>query len=314
MLIFGIFIVFLAVLVFLFVFGALLFERACGRRDIDFARRNEHNGGRGLSPTVLAQLEEGRAWFDCQVFEDLSLTSCDGLCLRGHLLSAKEDKGVILFFHGYHSAARRDFSIQAQALHKEGYHLLFVEQRANGDSEGRYSCFGIKERLDVRDWAQLAARRFPTLPIALFGLSMGGASVLMAANTELPPSVRALIADCPFTSPYEIIARTLRYRHKIYPYPVIYFMNLWSKLLAGFSFWALHVRETLRENSRPTLLIHGKDDRFVPTEMSIRAKEGNAASTELFLVSGARHGQAILFETNEYIDRLLLFLKNSFLS
>ena len=41
----------------------------------------------------------------------------------------------------------------------------------------------------------------------LTGVSMGGATVLMASELDLPENVKCIVSDCPYTSPYEIIAR-----------------------------------------------------------------------------------------------------------
>ena len=311
MLFFQISIVILAIFLLFFIFGHFLFIRACRRRKAYSSDRHEHGGGHGLSEDALAKLAEARTWFDAQEFEEVSIPSHDGLCLRGKLLAASQMRGVILLFHGYHSSARRDFSIQARALHRAGYHLLLVSERSHGDSEGKYLCFGTKERYDVQNWAKFAKRRFGDLPLALFGLSMGGASVLMASALKLPATVRAVISDCGFTSPWEIIGRTLRRSHKIFPYPAIYFMNFWARTLADFDFRECSVEESIKASSLPTLLIHGAEDRFVPAEMSVRAAKASPDRTELLLVDGARHGQAILFATEEYEKRLLNFLEKN---
>ena len=304
-------IVVLTIFLLFFIFGHFLFIRACRRRKVYSTDHHEHNGGRGLSEAALLRLNDARAWFDAQEFESVSIPSHDRLCLCGKLLLADEGRGVILFFHGYHSSARRDFSLQARYLHDAGYHLLLVSERSHGESEGKYLCFGVHERRDVLAWAEFADRRFSALPMALFGLSMGGASVLMASSEKLPASVRAIISDCGFSSPWEIIVRTLHRTYKIYPYPTIYFMNFWARTLAGFDFRECSVEDAMKETSLPALLIHGTEDRFVPTEMSIRAANAFPNRTELLLVNGARHGQAILFATEEYLQRLEQFIQKN---
>jgi fermentation-respiration switch protein FrsA (DUF1100 family) len=187
---------------------------------------------------------------------------------------------------------------------------MLIDQRAHGDSEGKYICYGVKEHKDALLWREKAREIYGNeIPMALFGLSMGGASVLMASSLNLPQSVRAVISDCGFSSPWEIIARTLRRTYKIYPYPAIYFMNFWARTLAGFDFRECSVEDAMKASSLPILLIHGAEDLFVPTEMSIRAKEAFPERTELLLVKGARHGQAILFETEEYLNSLEAFIE-----
>ena len=311
MLFFQISIVILAIFLFFFIFGHFIFIRACRRRKKYFSDRHEHGRGHGLSAEILRTLQAARAWLDAQSYEAVSIPSHDGLCLRGRLILADDARGVILFFHGYHSSARRDFAIQAKALHHAGYHLLIVSERSHGESSGKYLCFGVKERYDVLSWAQWVEERFPALPMALFGLSMGGASVLMASALALPKGVRAVISDCGFSSPWEILGRTLRRTNKIYPYPVIYFANFWARTLAGFDFRECSAEEALAISKLPTLLIHGEEDHFVPTEMSVRAAKSAPDHTELLLVKGARHGQAIVFSTEEYLQKTLDFLEKN---
>ena len=61
---------------------------------------------------------------------------------------------------------------------------------------------GVKERYDARDWAVWAKSHFgPEVPIFLMGVSMGAATVLLAAGLDLPANVCGIVADCGYTSP-----------------------------------------------------------------------------------------------------------------
>ncbi len=299
----------ISLFVFFFFFGYFLFIRACGRRSHYPSDHSEHAGGSPIPEKGRILREESRRWFDTQAFEELSVEAFDGIPLFARFLPVpSEPKGLILCFHGYHSSCRRDLSIQAHALHKAGYHLLLVSQRAHGKSGGRYICFGAKEHRDALSWCEYMSRRFPSLPMALMGLSMGASTVLMSLSLGLPHNVKCVIADCGFTSPWEIIWRTLRYKHKIFPFPAIYFMNYWSRNLAHFDYRQISVLDILSEGSLPVLLFHGERDRFVPTEMSKKMAAIAPNRIELVIVSGAKHAQAVLFSPEEYISKLLLFL------
>ena len=79
-----------------------------------------------------------------------------------------------------------------------------------GRARGKYITYGVKERFDCRDWAVYAARRFGDRPLFLMGISMGAATVLMASGLELPENTRGIVADCGFTTPWEIMAHVAR--------------------------------------------------------------------------------------------------------
>lgn len=295
--------------IFLIIFGYFCFLTANVRHKSYPADRRAHGGGSPAPEHGERIFAEALAWFDAQKYEPLYLRSSDGLRLFGRLIQAKGTaRGIVIGFHGYHSSARRDLVVQTRALHEAGYHVLLISQRAHGKSEGKYICFGVKEREDAVAWCHLAHERFPTLPIALLGLSMGASTVLFASALKLPDSVRAIIADCGFTSPFAIIRRTLHRKHKIVPYPIIFFMNAWSRLLAGFNYRDASTEQALRESRLPTLLIHGSEDRYVPAAMSERIASLVPEHAELFVVEGARHAQAVLYEPEEYIKRMLAFL------
>lgn len=301
-----------AVFVFFFLLSYYCFSTANRRKKHYPSERRAHGGGSLAPEHGEAVFRDACLWFDAQPFEQVSIVSCDGLRLYGRLLPASgEAKGIVVGFHGYHSSAKRDLAVHAQMLSKAGYHLLLVTQRAHGESEGRYICFGAKERLDVAPWCRLALDRFGDLPIALLGLSMGASTVLLSADTALPPQVCAIVADCGFTAPFEIIKRTLRRKHKIYPYPVIYFMNAWSRHLAGFDYWGCSTVESLKNSSLPVLLIHGTADVYVPCEMSERLARAYPEKIRYLSVNGAPHAQAILFEPEEYQQQMLDFLQTA---
>ena len=106
--------------------------------------------------------------------------------------------------HGYRAGGLTDFAGLYRFYHEQGYDLLVPFQRSHGPSEGKYICFGVKERYDCRDWAEYAVcRAGKDCNLYLSGISMGCATVLMAAGLPLPSNVRAMIGDCAFTSPKE---------------------------------------------------------------------------------------------------------------
>ena len=61
--------------------------------------------------------------------------------------------------HGYRAGGLTDFAGLYRFYHEQGYDLLVPFQRSHGPSEGKYICFGVKERYDCRDWAEYAVCR-----------------------------------------------------------------------------------------------------------------------------------------------------------
>jgi len=275
-----------------------------------------------LSPAVIGKscwaryqdsVRAGAAWIAAQPQEEVSIRSADGLRLSGRFLPAAGDaRGTILLFHGYHSAYFVDFSCSAQFYRELGFHLLLIDQRAHGRSEGTYITYGVLERQDCRLWAEFCARRFgPKHPLFLAGISMGASTVLMAAGLPLPPSVRGVIADCGFTSPRDIIREVMTARYHLPAFPFLYAMDFWARLLAGFSLSGASTVEALSHTAIPVLLIHGTGDRFVPCRMSREAYDACVSEKRLLLVEGAGHASSFLVDTPACTEAVKRFLDQS---
>ena len=240
------------------------------------------------------EIQAGVDWLYSMQPERVEIASRDGLRLRGYFLPAEGAEATVILMHGYRSRELFDFSCVYRHWHERGFNILVPWQRAHGLSEGKLICFGVKERFDCLRWAEYIVERLgPDCKIILEGMSMGAATVLMAAGLELPGNVRGIIADCGFTSPYEIMEHTMR-RWRIPPHPYLDAMRPLARLLGvplGVS-----TEDALRRSSLPVLLIHGGDDHVVPPEMSRRNLAACGGRGELLEVPGAGHGLSYLVD------------------
>ena len=251
----------------------------------------------------------GIAWLALQETEQISLESFDGLRLSARLFPAEENRGTILLFHGYRSMVCIDFSCAAQYYHELGFNLLLIDQRSHGHSEGRYLTYGVLERRDCQSWADYCYRRFgSSQSLFLGGLSMGASTVLMASDLPMPPTVRGIIADCGFTSPWEIIAHVMKSRYHLPPFPLLYGIDLFSRLFARCGLRDCSTVQAVARTVLPVLLIHGTGDRFVPCSMSRRAYDACAGERHLVLVEGAGHGASFLVDRRACTRALEQFL------
>lgn len=122
---------------------------------------------------------------------------------------------------------------------------------------------------------------------------MGATTVMMAADADMPDNLCGIIADCGFTSPYEIISSVIKKDYHIPPLLIAPAINAWCRALAGFDLRSRSVTETLSRTSLPLLLIHGKADLFVPFSMGEAAYRACASSDKTFIaVDGAGHGES----------------------
>lgn len=257
----------------------------------------------------LPWLRSCAAWYNEQQREKVHITSYDGLRLCAEYLPAENPKGTVVCMHGFHSSALRDFLPVVQFFHECGWNLLLPSQRSHGESEGRYLTFGVRERYDCRGWvAYVNARNGTELPVALYGVSMGCATVVMSLGLEQPANVRTVVADCGFTSPYEEMAHVLKDFNHLPVHPVMIFARMLTRVIAGFGLREYSTFDALKINKIPVLFIHGECDDFVPTEMSRRNYEACRAPKELLIVKNAKHAVSSILDNVGYERKIAAFL------
>ena len=232
--------------------------------------------------------------------EFVTVQSRDRLTLSGRYYHVKDGAPLAIGFHGYRSCWLIDFCGGADIAFKMGHNVLLIDERAHGKSQGRSITFGIKERHDLLCWVDYALNRFGAdIKILLYGVSMGAATVLMASGLKLPENVKGIIADCPYSSPLDIILEVGKQTG--YPPKLIRpFVILGAKIFGGFDVMEISAEEAVRNSRIPILLIHGADDNFVPAEMSEEIAKSNPEKITRYTFPGADHALSYMVDTPRY--------------
>ncbi len=272
----------------------------------DFTRREEivRSGLGKFADMVLSAYKQASQ----MPYEDVYITSHDGLKLYSRLYCAPNAKGTLALFHGWRSAGMNDFSCVVMSYFEMGYNVLLTDQRAHGKSEGSYITMGAKEKYDCKCWCEYLAERFgEDSDIFLDGISMGASTVLMASGLKLPKNVRGIIADSGFTSAEEVVISVAK-NAKIPPYPLIWLVEMWYWIFGGCSMGKESTLTALKRNKLPILFVHGEGDNFVPCSMTLQAYEAAGCEKYLFTAPEAGHGQSYLYMTAELTEQLMLFI------
>ena len=232
------------------------------------------------------------------------ITSFDGLRLHASYYEYAPGAPLEIMFHGYRGNAERDLPGGVQRCFACGRSALVVDQRCAGRSEGRTITFGIKECRDCLSWVDFALEQLgPDVKIILTGISMGAATVLMAAGEELPENVLGILADCGYSTPKAIM-------HK-----VMGDMKLPAKLCWPFVRWGARIfggfdpeenspLEAMGRCKKPVIFFHGEEDGFVPCHMSRELFAACPAEKAIFTVPGADHGLSYPVDMEGYLAAL----------
>ena len=240
--------------------------------------------------------------------EAVTIFSDDGLKLYGRYYHVRDGAPLDICFHGYRSRPFTDFAGGSELSFDAGHNLLLVDQRAHGRSEGRTISFGIRERWDVLSWVEYALERFGgDTRIFLYGVSMGAATVLMVSGLELPDNVKGIVADCPYSTPLDIILHV----GKTNPLPqwlIRPFVILGARIFGGFDLRETDAAEAVRSSRVPILIIHGEADSFVPSAMSELTHDKDPRLVQRVTFPGAGHALSYLTDTPRYRKVVMQFI------
>jgi len=260
--------------------------------------------------------------------QEVRFRSFDGTSLRGMFVMGNgrvPRKGMILFLHEYasdmYSCAR-----YCRPLLEAGYDVFTFDFRGHGQS----SC---DEHYQPRQWVSdhevddvLGACAFVEdylesqgLPIRMgvLGISRGAcAGIIGCAHI---PAVKAIVTDGLFSTDMTLetlmkrwagIFAKVRFVYENHP-PAFWRFLRW--LLFCFTGRAFNckfpsVRKMLRHfHPRPVLMIHGEKDSYISADQARYLYSLLPQPKQLWIVSGAKHNQAVIVAAEQYARRTVEF-------
>ena len=242
---------------------------------------------------------------DAMPHERFEILSADGLKLRARFYPNGGNKRIAVLVHGWRSAPWWDYGGTFELLYDAGYAVLAVSQRALFESEGRYATYGVREKDDLKAWLRLLSERFGSdIKIALFGVSMGATTVLLACGDGLPDTVKCAVSDCAYTKASALFRAASKGWLPVSRLAV----DLVLRMRCGVSYFRANAVEAVRHSHTPTYFIHGDVDEVVPYAMMGELYDACAAPKERRTVPGAKHGEAYATDPEGYRTRILPFL------
>jgi alpha-beta hydrolase superfamily lysophospholipase len=193
---------------------------------------------------------------------------------------------------------------RARLLHAEGYSIVLIDLQAHGESPGKQITVGHLEKHDARAAVEFARQKHPNEPIAVVGVSLGGASALLAS----PLGIDALVLESVYPNLNDAVHN--RVAAKLGPLSSIPAELFLAQLKARLGILPSQIRpiDHLPNVSCAVLLISGNEDRHTTTtetkEMFAIARQPK----ELWMVDGAAHVDLYRVSPVEYKTRVVRFL------
>jgi len=219
-------------------------------------------------------------------YQDVSITTGDGIRLHGWFIPAEQAKTTVLFLHG--NAGNISHRLDSIAIFRQlGLNTFIIDYRGYGQSEGKPSEEGTY--VDARAaWDYLVNERgIEPGKVVIFGRSLGGAVASWLAARVTPG---AIILESCFSS-----AQDMAYR--LYPFLPV-------RLITRLQY---PVKENVQRFSSALLVVHSPQDEIIPFDMGQAIFAAAPEPKEMLVISGG-HNEGFLLSRNHYLDGLGNFL------
>ncbi|MCC7366972.1 MAG: alpha/beta fold hydrolase [Chloroflexi bacterium] len=237
--------------------------------------------------------------------QEIDLTTRDGVRLHSWVFRSPESVGSVIVLHG-HGGNKHTVLPLARMLYPR-YNVLLLDHRGHGDSDGLRTTIGYEERLDVHAAVEYLLEQ-GLGPVGIYGMSMGGATAILAAAEDR--RISAVVADSPYARLRWAVGQVARLRG----YPGFIAPGIaWIGCFAT----AFHLRNSMASFDpvevvdqiapRPLLLMHGTDDEIIPVVSARILYEKAGAPKELWLQDGLKHCRALDECFDEFSRRVVAF-------
>lgn len=279
---------------------------AVGNYFVNFALRRENSNPPPAAEFIADKDLQAPAMPD-YYHEIWEITSDDNLKLSAtYFAPTEKNNRWAILVHGYSRDQRFAFDYAEEYL-KHGYNVLTVDLRAAGLSEGDYITMGNFESRDIVLWSEKILERDNQAKIIFHGVSMGAATVLMAA-AQNPKNLVAVVEDCGYTNAYDMFTAQLEKIFNLPEIPVMPLADIVCKIKTGAKISDAAPLDSVAKISVPILFIHGDSDKLVP--YSMMTELFNAATSpvkESWTVTGAGHAMAKVQNPQIYFEKIFAF-------
>ena len=248
--------------------------------------------------------------FDQLPREEVKILSQYGYELHGLYFPKGDSKRTVIICHGITYTIYGSVKYMKMFMDR-GYNVLIYDHRNHGESGGNNTTFGYYEKYDLKtctDW--VLEKCGSDCIVGLHGESMGAAIALQ--DIAIDPRVSFCIVDCPFSDLVELLKYRLKVEHKLTPFPSMQITSLFAWLRTGMKLKDISPIMGVANVETPIFFIHGKEDLYIPTRMSIDMYNNKKGLRKLYLAPNARHAESVVMNREEYDKLVGDFLREVF--
>ena len=216
-------------------------------------------------------------------------------------------KGTVLLFHGNGSTKANQLLAPTKVFHRLGYNTLLIDFRGVGGSSGNTTTLGSREAKDVALALNYAQSSNFQAPFVFYGISMGSVAILRAiAREKVSPD--AIILELPFAR----LLDAVRSRLKVTPiptFPIAEMLVFWGSIQHRFNGFSHNSVTYAHKVQCPTLLLHGKLDKWTTVEEIKQIFQNIQGSKKLVIFPNTGHSLLVKVDQEYWQQNVNQFLQ-----
>ncbi len=242
-------------------------------------------------------------------YEDITLTTSDKLFISGWYFPGTQSKAIILV-HGI-DGNRKNVLPEAAVLLEAGYHVVLIDLRGHGQSEGTENSYGYREALDVQAAVDYVLAKPGVKQVGVLGTSLGGAAAVRAAAID--PRVRAVVVESSFSSLHAAVDDAFDDRSVFPKWPFAPLLVSLAERRVGMEITQVDsARDLATIHPRPVMIIHGTADNLFPLYHAQRMYAAAQDPKELWIIEGLGHASPVVGREAAYKERVVTFFERAF--
>lgn len=234
----------------------------------------------------------------------------DGLKLQGILTKSNTDttKATIILVHGIRGN-KGWWHTKSLVLSDSSYQTLAIDLRAHGESEGKFTTFGVKEKQDIKAWIDWLEKedRVEAQKLGIWGQSLGGAVALQTLAVE--DRLQFGVIESAFSDFAKVAGDYGQDYIGIKIDPLTNNILKRAGKLADFDLQDANPAKASESIKQPILFIHGEKDNKI--DISYNRENFNAIphqNKEFYVVKDAGHYDVWNIGDKTYRDKVFAFI------
>lgn len=221
--------------------------------------------------------------------------------------NTKKTNQYIVMSHG-HTYTHHGCLKYARMMMEYGFNIVLYDQPYHGNSGGKYTTLGYKEKHDLYNVITDTILRYgDDITIGTYGESMGAVTVLLEAAMD--DRVQFIFSDCGFSNLSDLMNEILKNIYRIPLIPFKWFSDIIFRIFSGSRYNGISPIKALKQINVPIFFAHGEADNFISYKHTIKMFESYSGPKEIFIGGNeSLHASSYYKDTKNYEKSVKKFI------